>query len=151
MQPQARKLTNRYSGITAFASAVTWMVPGLDEVIVVPMHYRLVRRMSEAAGVPTGSLPWKQLRKIIWYGAAARLVGNFSIGFVPGIGMFSNAITAIALTEYLGRYLDDTLTHPDRVPPDVTMESLRQLFTAAIAKQQKTSARAVAKRESFPV
>jgi hypothetical protein len=137
MEAETRRLTNKYSGVAAVASFLAQPVPALDELIVVPLHYRLIRRMAEERSVPVKSLPWVQLRRVIWYGAVARLVGNFSVGFVPVVGMFSNAITAIALTEYLARYLDDVLAHPDRPPPEVTLESLKELFRVAVEKQQQ--------------
>lgn len=136
MESRTRKITNRLSGVSAVAAFVTQPVPALDELIVVPIHYWLCVRIARARGVSILKLPWTNLKKIIWYGAAARLVANFSLGLVPVVGMFSNAITAIALTEYLGRYLDDVIANPDRPPPEITMEALKELFKDAIAKKQ---------------
>jgi uncharacterized protein (DUF697 family) len=136
MEARTRKITNRLSGVSAVAAFVTQPVPALDELIVVPIHYWLCVRIARARGVSILKLPWVNLKKIIWYGAAARLVANFSLGLVPVVGMFSNAITAIALTEYLGRYLDDVIQNPDRPPPEITMEALKELFKDAIAKKQ---------------
>jgi len=135
MEPRTRRLTNVYSGVSAVAAFVTQPVPALDELIVVPIHYALVVKIARTRKFSVLKLPWKQIKKIIWYGAAARLVGNFSLGLVPVLGMFSNAITAIALTEFLGRYLDDVIENPDKVQPDITMESLKELFANAMKKK----------------
>ena len=140
MEASTRRLTTRYSKLTAVAAMATRIVPTLDELIVVPMHYRLVRRVATERGVPTKSLPWTQLRRIIWYGAAARLVGNISIGIVPVVGMFTNAITAVALTEYLGRYLDEVIANPTHEAPEVTYESLKDLFASAMKDHQQRRA-----------
>ena len=129
-----RRITRFYSGATAVVAFVTQPIPALDELIVIPIHYALCVRLARARGVPTKALPWKQIRKIVWYGAAARLVANFSLGLVPLLGMFSNAITAIALTEFLGRYIDDALAHPETPPPEVTMDGLKALFTTALRR-----------------
>lgn len=129
-----RRITMFYSGASAVASFVTQPIPALDEIIVIPLHYALCLRLARARGVKMKALPWKQIRKIIWYGAGARLVANFSLGLVPVVGMFSNAITAIALTEFLGRYIDDALAHPDTPPPDVTMAGLKTLFANALRR-----------------
>ena len=43
-----------------------------------------------------------------------RLIANALLGFVPGVGVFSNAITAVALTEALGLYLDNELVAAQR-------------------------------------
>lgn len=145
MEPRTRRLTNVYSGVSAVAAFVTQPVPALDELIVVPIHYALVVKIARARSFSILKLPWRPIKKIIWYGAAARLVGNFSLGLVPVLGMFSNAITAIALTEYLGRYLDEAIEHPDRPPPDVTMEGLKELFTNAKKKAANGAGAEVAK------
>lgn len=134
MEDTTRRLTHRYSTIGAVAAILAQPIPGLDEFIVVPIHYRLVRRIATERGVSVKTLPWKQLRKIIWYGALGRAAGNYSLGLIPGFGMVTNAVTAVALTEYLGRYLDDVIANPDREAPEVTRESLTELFTEALAK-----------------
>ena len=140
MEPRTRRLTNVYSSVSAVAAFVTQPIPAMDELIVVPIHYALCVKVARTRGVSILKLPWRPIKKIIWYGAAARLVANFSLGLVPVVGMFSNAITAIALTEYLGRYLDDVIEHPDRAPPEVSMESLKELFTNALKKKKAQSA-----------
>lgn len=139
MEPRTRRITNVYSSVSAVAAFITQPIPALDELIVVPIHYALCVKVARTRGVSILKLPWRPIKKIIWYGAGARLVANFSLGLVPVVGMFSNAITAIALTEYLGRYLDEVIEHPDRPPPEVSMESLKELFTNALKKKQKES------------
>jgi uncharacterized protein (DUF697 family) len=134
MTANPSRTTNFYSGVSAVAAFVTQPIPALDELVVVPIHYRLCSRLARERGIPKKDLPWKQIRKIIWYGAGARLAANFSLGLVPVVGMFSNAITAIALTEFLGRYIDQALANPEAVPPEVTMEGLKQLFAEALRR-----------------
>lgn len=136
MDHKTRKLTNRCSGIAAVASFFAQPIPAADELIVVPIHYFLVTRMAKARGVKKRNLPWKSIKKIIWYGAGARLVFNFSLGLIPVFGAFSNSVTAIALTEYLAQWLDTFLEHPDQPPPDVTMASLKQIFQNAVKKKK---------------
>jgi uncharacterized protein (DUF697 family) len=135
MESRSRRITNVYSGVAAVAAFVTQPVPALDELIVVPIHYRFVFKMAKTRKVSVLKLPWRVIQKIIWYGAAARLVGNFSLGLVPVVGMFSNAITAIALTEYLARYLDQVIDDPTTPPPDISIEQLKQLFASALSKK----------------
>ncbi len=135
MEQRTRRITNIYSGVSAVAAFVTQPIPMLDELIVVPIHYALCVKLARSRNFSILKLPWKPIKKIIWYGAAARLVGNFSLGLVPIVGMFSNAITAIALTEYLARYLDEAIANPDRPPPEVTMDGLKELFTNALKKK----------------
>lgn len=137
MHKKARRLTNRYSGATAVIAFVTQPIPAGDELAVIPMHYWFAARMAKVRGARRRDLPWKSVQKIIWYGAGARLVANFSLGLVPVVGAFSNAVTAIALTEFLGRWVDAYLSNPDEPPPDVTMEGLKRLFSDAVSKKKK--------------
>jgi uncharacterized protein (DUF697 family) len=135
------RITTFYSGASAVVAFVTQPVPALDELIVVPIHYRLCTRLAREHGVAKKDLPWKQIRKIIWYGAGARLVGNFSLGIVPVVGMFSNAITAIALTEFLAEYVEQALAKPGTPPPEVTMEGLKALFSEALRRHAEKKAK----------
>jgi uncharacterized protein (DUF697 family) len=134
MDAELHRSKRRYVVAAAVASFVAQPVPALDELIVIPIHYSLVRRIARGHRVALGSLPWTQIRRIIWYGAGARLVGNFSLGLLPVAGMFSNALTAIALTEFLAEYLEEAVEHPDREPPQVDMATLKRMFDAALAR-----------------
>jgi uncharacterized protein (DUF697 family) len=134
MERKTRRITNAYSGVAAVAAFFTQPVPMLDEVIVVPIHYGLTVRLAQSRGVSIFKLPWRSVQRIIWYGAGARLVANMSLGLVPVVGAFANSITAVALTEFLARWLDEFLEHPDQPPPDVTMEGLKTLFANAVKK-----------------
>jgi uncharacterized protein (DUF697 family) len=136
MERKSRRITNRASGVAAVVSFFTQPIPAADELLVVGIHYYLVVRLARSRGVSVFALPWRSLQRIVWYGAGARLVANFSIGLVPVVGMFSNAITAIALTEYLARWLDDFMLHPDTPPTEVTMDGLKQLFANALRKKK---------------
>jgi len=140
-----RRVTMFYSATTAVVSFVTQPIPLLDELVVIPMHYLLCVRLASAHGVKRKDLPWKQIKKIIWYGAGARVLANVSLGLVPVVGMFSNAVTAIALTEYLGHYIAEVVAHPDRTAPDITMAGLKELFATAMknyaAKHGKSEAK----------
>jgi hypothetical protein len=124
MEPQVRRLTNKYSMISAVVSFATQLVPGADELIVVPIHYRFSFRLTRMRDRSLLDVPWMQLHKIIWGGAFIRLFANFSLGIIPVVGAFSNAVTAVALTEFLARYLDESLTRPGAAEP-VSMDPLK--------------------------
>ena len=72
-----------------------------------------------------------------------RLVANFlKLGLIPIAGAFSNAVTAAALTEFLGRYLDTAMDHPDLPPPVVTMKDLKSAIKDALKRDNKKKAEA---------
>jgi uncharacterized protein (DUF697 family) len=135
MTPKVRKLTTPYSIATAVVSFIMQPIPAADELAVVPMHYWFAAKVAKAHGVRRRDLPWRSIQKIIWYGAGARLGANFSLGLVPVVGAFANAVTAAALTEYLAGWLDGYLADPSAPPPDISMEALMKIFERA----QKTA------------
>jgi uncharacterized protein (DUF697 family) len=124
MEPTIRRMTNKYSAIAAVISLVTQPIPGADELIVVPIHYSFSVSLTRRRGVPLRRAPWLQVSKIIWGGAGVRLFANFTLGLVPVAGLFSNAVTAVALTEFLGRYLDAALSS-EAPPPAVSIRAIR--------------------------
>jgi uncharacterized protein (DUF697 family) len=134
MERKSRRITRVYSGVAAVTAFIAQPIPGGDELIVVPVQYALCVRLARARGVPVRKLPWRSIQKIIWYGAAARLVANFSMIVVPVVGAFANSITAVVLTEFLAKWLDDFLCHPQQPPPEVTLEALKALFVDAIKR-----------------
>ena len=140
MGPEVRRLTTRHATVAAVMSFLLQPIPAADELVVVPIHYWFVGRVARARGVGLRKAPWRAATKIIWGGAGVRLVANFSLGLIPVAGALSNAVTAAALTEYLGRYLDVAFDNPDVPPPDVTMRDLKAAMMRAIKREKKAEA-----------
>jgi uncharacterized protein (DUF697 family) len=138
MDKLARRITNVTSGVAAVTAFVTQPIPILDEAAVIPIHYYLVLRLARARNVSPFKLPWRNIQRVIWYGAGARLATHVAVGLVPVAGGFANAVTAIALTEYLSRYLDEALADPTVKPPVISLDSLRALFDRAVQRKEAT-------------
>ncbi|MDI3285603.1 hypothetical protein [Polyangium sp. 15x6] len=109
MTPETRRLTTQVDVFSSVLSHVTQPIPAADELLVVPVHYWYAASFTRKRGLRLWKAPWGRLSGLIWGGAGARLVANLLLGFVPGVGVFSNAITAVVMTEALGRYLDRKL------------------------------------------
>ena len=107
--PEIRRLTTQVDVFSGVLSHVTQPIPAADELLVVPVHYWYAASFTRKRGLRLWKAPWGRLSGLIWGGAGARLVANLLLGFVPGVGIFSNAITAVVMTEALGRYLDRKL------------------------------------------
>jgi hypothetical protein len=131
MDEVARKLTTRYARLSVGLGLLFTPLPMLDEVVVVPLHYALCRRLAKERGVKSKDLPWKQLRRIIWWGAGARTALAASLSPIPVAGTVANWVTAYALTEFLSSYLDDVLSHPERPPREISRADLVELFERA--------------------
>jgi hypothetical protein len=85
-------------------------------------------RLARAKKFKVRALPWKQIRRIIWYGAAARTALSLALTPIPFAGAAANYATAVALTEFLSRYIDDAMAHPESAPREITMDEIRRLF-----------------------
>jgi uncharacterized protein (DUF697 family) len=136
MEPRSRRLANVYAGVAAATSVITPPLPGGDELMVASVHYWFALHMATRRGVSVFKLPWRSIQRIIWYGAAARLCVEVSVALIPVVGALTNATTAVALTEFLARWLDDFLKNPDDPPPEVSLEGLKALFADAVRKRE---------------
>jgi len=124
MEPKIRRLSRKYSMISAALSLVAHPLPAADEIIVIPIHYGLSLKMARVQGVRLLDLPWWQIHKIIWGGAALRFCFDLGLGLVPVAGAFAHAATAGALTEILARYLDEAMRRPG-APPPISLKTLK--------------------------
>jgi len=84
MERRSRRITNVYSGVAAVTAFVTQPIPGADELLVVPIQYTLCVQLGRSRGVSAFKLPWRSVQRIIWYGAAARLVAGVVKRAEPG-------------------------------------------------------------------
>jgi hypothetical protein len=143
MDARARKLSIRYGWASAGVAFLFGSLPLLDEVVVVPVHYTLIVRLARMRRFPLRRLPWRQLQRIVWYGAGARTALGLSLTLIPLAGAVANWVTAIALTEYLAQYLDEAMSHPERPAPEITRAQLVRLFEKARAERGKPAGGAV--------
>jgi uncharacterized protein (DUF697 family) len=113
----------RYCVAAAVTSVAAHPVPAVDELFVVPVHYRFSWKMARVMNVPIRAVPWREVSKIIWGGALVRFGIDVTLGLVPVAGVVSHVLSAVTLTEILGEYLDRALTGPEP-PPPVTLRTL---------------------------
>jgi|GEM_PF-3997970 len=106
MESTSRRLTRRYTIVSSVVSAFSHSIPGVDELLIIPIHYRLCSKIAETKNVPTRQLPWRKLRRIIYGGAAVRFLCDIPFTPIPFVGPLVHATTAGALTAYLGRVLE---------------------------------------------
>ena len=124
MEPKIRRLILNYSIKSAVVSVVAHPVPAVDEILIIPVHYWFSMKMARAHDAQILDLPWRQVHTIIWGGAAARFCSDVAFSLVPVAGLFAHALTAIALTEFLGQYLHEALRKPGS-PPPVTIQIVK--------------------------
>jgi uncharacterized protein (DUF697 family) len=127
---------HRTSILAGAFGAVLSPIPLIDEVVLMPVYTMMTARIAKARGVALRAVPWKAITKTTIGGLAARGVVNLSVAFIPGVAAVANAVTAAALTEIIGRYVDrvceDSEAQPLAVKDITTM--LRQRVATATAR-----------------
>jgi uncharacterized protein (DUF697 family) len=139
MDRKARRSTNLTSGVAACVSFLVAPIPAADELVVIPLHMRLARKLAKQRGVKKEELPWKQIKQVVWWGAGARLIGNIALGEIPLVGGLANAFTAVVLTEFLSRWMDAYLADPAHPPAGITRDVMRSMFDAAVPPRPPAS------------
>jgi uncharacterized protein (DUF697 family) len=99
--------------LAATFGAVLSPIPLLDELVFVPMYSILAIRIAGRHALPIRRMPWAPIIKTTFGGLVARGVVNLGVALIPGVSAVANAATAVALTEVLGRYLDESCEHPE--------------------------------------
>jgi hypothetical protein len=140
MTPELRRLRYRFCIISAVTSVATHPIPAVDELFVVLVHYRFSLKFARAQNVRIRDIPWRQVNKVIWGGAGVRFCFDLGFGLVPIAGSLCHALTAIALTDYLSRYLDKALSLPHSPPPPVTLRDIRDSIRRRVplARQKRS-------------
>lgn len=128
-----RRLTRKYSIISAVTSIVTHPVPAVDELFVIPIHYYFSAKVARVRNVRLRDLPWTQVHKIVLGGAVVRFGTDLAFGLVPVAGALTHALTAKVLTDVLGEYLDEALSRPGP-PPPLSMQTLKHLIRQRVSR-----------------
>jgi uncharacterized protein (DUF697 family) len=109
----SRKIINRASVVNALIAAVTSPVPLLDELIFAPGFVFMAARIGRKQGVSLVKMPWRPIGGTIVTGLAARAAINVAVSYIPGVAAALNAVTAVTLTQFLGRYVVKACERPE--------------------------------------
>jgi uncharacterized protein (DUF697 family) len=112
--PQLIRRTSLFAGA---CGAVLSPIPLLDELILAPTYAILAARISRRHDLALRRAPWRPILRTTIGGLAARAVVNVGVALIPGVSAVANAVTAVALTEVLGRYVDRACADPASARP----------------------------------
>jgi uncharacterized protein (DUF697 family) len=87
-------------------------IPLADELLLLPIYGVLTSRIAKKHELPAGKLPWKPICATAFAGLAARAAINITVSYIPGVAAAANAVSAVALTQFFGRYVDDACAKP---------------------------------------
>ena len=105
------------SAMAAVVGAVLSPIPLIDEILLLPLYSALTLRIAHAHRVRLFSIPWRPIMSTTFSGLFARAALNLTVGLIPGVAAVANGVSAFALTEFLGRYIDDACIDPSKATP----------------------------------
>jgi uncharacterized protein (DUF697 family) len=127
MDPAVERLIRRTSLLTAALGVVLSPIPLADELLLLPIYGVLTSRIAKKHALPIAQLPWKPICATAFAGLAARAAVNITVSYIPGVAAAANAASAVALTQFFGRYVDETCAKPAGARPLSVAEILNTL------------------------
>jgi uncharacterized protein (DUF697 family) len=112
MTPTVEKLIRRTTILTGALGVVLSPIPLADEILLLPIYAVMTTRIGKDHGIKARALPWKPICATALSGLAARAAINVTVSYIPGVAAAANAATAVALTQFFGRWVDDICARP---------------------------------------
>jgi uncharacterized protein (DUF697 family) len=117
MSPLVERLIRRTSIATGALGVILSPIPLADELLLLPVYAYLSFRIGKDHSLDARAIPWKPICATTIAGLAARAAVNVTVSYIPGVAAAANAATAVALTQLIGRYVDDACAHPEEAKP----------------------------------
>jgi uncharacterized protein (DUF697 family) len=112
MQEEVERVIRRTSILTAALGVILSPIPLADELLLLPIFGLMTTRIGKQHGLTSRGIPWKPVGATAVAGLAARAAINVTVSYIPGIAAAANAVSAIALTQFFGRYVDGVCDDP---------------------------------------
>jgi uncharacterized protein (DUF697 family) len=106
------RLIRRASIFSAALGVVLSPIPLADELILLPVYGVMTARIAKHRGLAASGIPWRPVMATAAAGLAARAAVNVTVSYIPGVAAFANAVSAVALTQFFGRYVDGACQNP---------------------------------------
>ena len=106
------RLIRRASILSAALGVVLSPIPLADELLLLPVYGVMTARIARQRGLTAGGIPWRPVMATAAAGLAARAAVNVTVSYIPGVAAFANAVSAVALTQFFGRYVDGACKDP---------------------------------------
>jgi uncharacterized protein (DUF697 family) len=112
MQAKVDRMIRRTSFVTAALGVILSPIPLADELLLLPVYALLTTRIGREHGLGRQDIPWRPVAATAVAGLAARGAVNLSVSYIPGVAAVANAVSAVALTQFFGRYVDAACADP---------------------------------------
>jgi uncharacterized protein (DUF697 family) len=112
LRPEVSRIINRTSVATMAIAALLSPVPLADELVFVPVYGFMAARIGRQHGIAFGEMPWRPIVATTLAALGARAAVNVTVSYIPGVAAVANALSAAAITQLLGAYIDTTCDDP---------------------------------------
>lgn len=127
MDPRVAKLVHRTGLVNAAIGAVLSPIPLADELVLFPIFGWMTKRIARVRELPDDRIPWRPIRATRLAALVARAGLNVTVAYIPGVAAFANAVSAFAVTELVGRYVDHLCDDPEAAQALTVQEILETL------------------------
>ncbi len=127
MGPTVERVVRRTSLLTAALGVVLSPIPLADELLLLPIYGLMTRRIGKEHGLSAQGIPWRPIAATAVAGLAARAAVNVTVAYIPGVAAVANAVSAAALTRFMGGYVDTACEHPESARAVTVQEILSRL------------------------
>jgi uncharacterized protein (DUF697 family) len=135
VKPDVKILVHRTSMVTGGIGVVLSPIPLVDEIVLFPVYAVFSSRIAKRHGLSWSQVPWRPILKSTAAGLVARAAVNLTVALVPGVSAVGTAATAVALTEILGEYVDQTCQAPEEAKA-LTVKGVVEMLKRAIVKKK---------------
>ena len=137
MEPAVKSLVHRTSVVTAGLGVILSPIPLLDELVLFPVYTVLSARIAKRHSLKWMQIPWRPILKSTTAGLVARGVVNVTVALLPGVSAVGSAVTAAALTEILGDYVDGACREPSAAKT-LAVKDVIALLKRAVLDRKKS-------------
>ncbi len=106
------RLIRRTSLFSAALGVVLSPIPLADELLLLPIYGVMTARIAKRRGLAYANIPWRPVVATAVAGLAARAAVNVTVSYIPGVAAVANAVSAAALTQFFGHYVDGACVDP---------------------------------------
>jgi uncharacterized protein (DUF697 family) len=110
--PEVRTVIRKTSIVGFGLGVVLSPIPLADEILLLPVYAWMTAKIGAQHGLSLRKIAWRPITSTVVAGLAARAAINVTVSFVPGVAAVANAVSAAALTQLLGHYVDGACADP---------------------------------------
>ena len=128
IEPEVRSVIRTTSFVGFGLGVVLSPIPLADELLLLPVYAVMTQRIASKHGLGVRQIAWRPIFATTVAGLTARAAINLTVAYIPGVAAVANALSAAALTQVMGRYVDEVCRSPEAaraMTPAAILEALK--------------------------